>query len=515
VSIRLEAMIEKNPNFRRTATSGVDGARGWVPQVSPLTSGEILAKDPDELLDLLAEDTKSAPDELLRELVHAVSESYEWSVRLAKALNSRPNEGVWKALLTGWSYLKLSEDSWRNVLTEVEGQPSLFSFAKYELVRLLETGIKPQPNGIPAGEFQSATRIAIKLWSTFEEIDETPRADAKNWYSRAINHSAGSIAAFWVWLVSVLQSNAGDGWTGIPPEYAREMEKIANGSSYASDLARVVFASHLHFLFRADEQWSARNVIPHFDWSVDPRRALQTWHGYLSGGTWDEKLLQHTFRFYEMAFDFLSSKFGEFSKNFCAHMAGIATFSTINPIGTGWLIHFIHKVDLDDRIAWAWSMWGLLADMKMTAKEDAWRRWIKSYWDKRILGVPIPLDGSEVAQMSAWAPRLGPVFDEVVQRILASPIPTVADSSSYFVSHELEASTIPTDSPESAAKLISHVLRFGLISSFDFSVVEKIMKSIASTRKAKSELLKMCDHLASSGHLGAGQLRVDIENDAY
>jgi hypothetical protein len=313
---------------------------------------------------------------------------------------------------------------------------------------------------------------------------------------------------FWLHVISNARKEAGEHWSEIPAKYKAFLAAVLSEKSHAAELGRVMLASRLHFLFGSDKEWTIENIVPLLDWSIDSERALQAWHGYLAAGTWDDSLLRYVMPLYERVFPVLNSEFGRFRERFCEHLAGIAGFSSINPITHGWLIRFVRDTGPEERLMWASYVRQMLMGMNEPAKQNAWNSWIKPYWQKRLTGVPVPLDGAEVAQMVEWSPHLGPALPEAVDRILSSPIPI--DNHS-FIYREVAETDYPERYPEPVARLTLHLLRVDFGSSFDFDQVDTIVRRLATSKVDKPHLLKICEELARLGYLGASSLRTHIE----
>jgi hypothetical protein len=485
---------------------------------SPLTTPEILSKDPEELIEFVATFKPQHPfgpdiHGLIGAVTEAVVQSYDWGMRVARALQTKESwkSDLWKGVVDGWKHTQLTTTQWEEVLGFLNKNDQLLGSVRHEVSSLLENGIKAPSHQIPASTLHLSISVAEKLWSICASSEEGIRDKADDWLFVAINHPAGTLAEFVLYVISNARKESGDNWKGIPTEYQRFLTAVLTGKSHSAELGRVILASRIHFLFSSDKAWTVGNVVPLLDWPNNSRQALQAWHAYLTFGTWDDDLLAHLVPYYEQAFPVLHSEFGRFRQRFCEHLAGIACFSSINPITHGWLNRFLLAVGQEERVTWASYLYQMLKSMKEPAKRNAWDGWINSYWKKRISGVPAPLDGIEVAEMVRWTPELDGAFPEAVLRIIESPKPIWGDAFSDFIYDELAGTDYPDRCPGLTAKLVLHLLRSGLGSHFAFGSVEGIAKRAAVARAEKRDLLDICDQLARLGYTQASNLRNAIE----
>lgn len=257
-------------------------------------------------------------------------------------------------------------------------------------------------------------------------------------------------------------------------------------------------------------KWTVEHVVPLLDWSLGGRNALQAWHGYLSAGMWNDTLLDHLMPLYQGMFPILHAELGRFRQRFCEHLAWIACLSLKNPIREGWLQRFLQQVDPEERKMWASFVGEALKGMKEPVRQSTWDNWIKDYWDRRLDGIPVPLDGQEVAAMIGWLPHLGPVLSQAAERVQNSPLPDFGHSS--FLYFELSHSDAPDRYPTPVAKLLLRSLQAGLNPRYDFEQFEDIFKRVASGAD-HGTLVNVCDQLAKLGYPGAGKLKDSIENE--
>jgi len=418
-SARFAEFASKHPEFGPRDHPDMDS---WIEPVrvgleSPSTDGELLSKTPEEQIEFLISFKPEHPlgpsrEGLTDNVRKAVAHRCDWGLALMHALKRRglPQPDLCRAVVDGWRQADLTPVQWDELLRFLLEDDQVLGFVQYETSSLLENGIAKPSHEIPDSCLHSAARVSMNLWSVCSRSEEGKQETAEDWLLVAINRPAGRLAEFLLRLLSRLRKQSGDRWKGIEPEHKQFLESLLGGSSFAAELARIVLASQLHFVFSLDEDWAVRKVVPLFNWKADSKRALQAWHGFLTWGRWTHGLLPHLMPCYEAAFPALHSEFGKFRQEFCEHLAGIACFGSKNPVEDGWLGRFMLAVASEERTMWAFAVGQMLAQMKAPANQNVWDIWIDTYWQNRIHGLPLALDAAEVSQMVQWSVYLQSVF---------------------------------------------------------------------------------------------------------
>ena len=207
----------------------------------------------------------------------------------------------------------------------------------------------------------------------------------------------------------------------MTPDTRDRFERLIHGEGHNASLARVIFASKVHFLFRADRAWTEVNVVPLFDWAVNADRASQAWHGFLTWGRWNDPLFACMLPFTQQTFtriDVLSEQ----AHAFVTALANVAAYSQLDPwINAGWLFQFVREASEAHRAEWARTFGRSLEAGSTEGSAAIWQRWLSSYWQARITGVPRPLADAEREAMVAWVCPLKGNFQDVI-RFLASAL---------------------------------------------------------------------------------------------
>ncbi len=112
-------------------------------------------------------------------------------------------------------------------------------------------------------DFPTARQLAAMVWARIGRSALEPEVD--DWLGRAINHSAGRIAEFWLRGVGADWRAAGETWSGLPATTRGQLEVLLTGEDERVAIAEVVFASQVLFFYGADRSWC-------LEWGVAPAR---------------------------------------------------------------------------------------------------------------------------------------------------------------------------------------------------------------------------------------------------
>jgi hypothetical protein len=508
--VKFEKFSASHPKFGPREHPDMDA---WIGPVRvglphPLSVREVQAKSPDELLKFVSTFKPDDPWEkegLMESVRDAASQSYEWSLKLAHLMISRGLRAaeLWGTVISAWRQLGPSVKQWEEILSFLDSNDLVIELCLYEVSHLLEEGTKGTLHDIPSSLLPASKVVARKAWAASERSDDK-REQPEDWLFIAINHPAGTLLTFWLRTLSKTRQELGDNWKSLPPDDEQFLHRVVSGSSSAAELGRVLIASQVNLLFSLDETWTIQNVIPLFDVSLNLRRAVQAWHGFLGWGGWNDRLLAHLLPKYVGAFPVVHSDFGEAAERFCDHLAWIAALSKIDPLLNGWLYRFLSEVTEDERVRWAASFGQALKGLEDSSKATLWEKWLGSYWKDRLEGIPVPLILSEGEAMAEWSIHLGPVFPQVVEKVLLTRIPDLKNS---FMLTELSKSDLPKRYPRAAASLILYVLESASGLPWDTRWIEPLITELASSAEAKPHIRLACDELARLGYPDALRLK--------
>ena len=105
----------------------------------------------------------------------------------------------------------------------------------------------------------------------------------EDWYGRAINHSAGILAEFWMHSISSWYNELDPRPAGISEEYLRFMHKIIEDETTSGRLGKSAIARQFGFLTAVDQEWVIEHLVPLFD-NENKDDRLAVWEGFLYEG---------------------------------------------------------------------------------------------------------------------------------------------------------------------------------------------------------------------------------------
>jgi hypothetical protein len=171
--------------------------------------------------------------------------------------------------------------------------------------------------------------------------------------------------------------------------------------------ARIVFASQLHYFFQLDSVFAERELLPLFNWSADPLKAEQCWHGYLWWGRWLPGLTEKLLPYFDETLNRLDEMPDDLRKHAVSHVAALVLFRFDNPVASGWLTKTVAKLPQSDLDRFASEVQRLLSDTTPAVAESIWDCWLRDYWEMRLLGTPKPLSRKEATRMVHWSLNVG------------------------------------------------------------------------------------------------------------
>jgi hypothetical protein len=388
----------------------------------------------------------------LQNVSSAAATNPEWGIRLAQALHDRRewDTELWQSLAEAWSRGSLNGDLWARALELLRGHENLSRHAR-AFAKLLEDAIRSSPPLIPVSLLELAESVATRLWEELVTRSAAPPESVDDWLEIAINDPAGQVATFFLHALSV--SRAEGHVEALDRSHRALFQRMLEGESYSSALARAILASQTHFLISVDRRWTLDFLVPVMDWSVDPERARQAWDGFLSWGQLTTALVNELIPVYESTFEHLADM-QRLRDRFTEHLSVVAFLSSANPVGDGWLLRFVQRAAPQDVAAWTRHVTHQLRSMNDQSRESAWTAWMKPYWKHRIEGQPRPLSADEAQRIAEWPLQLPTVFAEAVELVCAGPSAGAGDLLIY----NLAGSDYPERYPAAVVEFMSHVL---------------------------------------------------------
>jgi hypothetical protein len=441
-------------------------------------------------------------------VAEAAARSYDWSWQFVEGLRSQAawTSKHWQRIFRGWHNSALTEEQWSTLLTLLNECSELSTFA-HPIADFLRTGIVKEHGKLPSASIPLAQEVARALWRAHpgEVLDDGP---AVEWLGKAINHPGGMLVEFWLYGLSRQHADAGDNWTGIPAVSKSFFHTVLTELTPSAQLGRVILASRLYFLFTLDADWTMENILPLLDWSFETRRAEQAWHGFLTWGHWDETLLPRLMPLYRKTYPHVA-RLGHLRGQFSLHLADIALFSLHHPLQGTWFDEFLLTVAPEDRKSWASYIRHRLQSLREDTIQNLWERWMKKYWERRLTGVPLPIDTGELGEMVEWSLHLGPMFPQAVEKICRSK---ASHLENQFIYHSLAETNYATAHPVALTQLLKHLLRASQQPFFQCEDAENLVRNLIQPSVATPDLAQLCDDLARLGCPRAAEIRGLLQN---
>ena len=176
----------------------------------------------------------------------------------------------WQEALHAWSEGHLIKRSWRYmapVLAEAPGD-QLLPIA-HELGRWLEKVAKV---------LDPDEALFLRLCRALLKLEYQDDLDAKgNPVAQAINHPVGHVTEALLnwWTRGLLKDNQ-----GLPDKLRPVFTELCDVHVGNFRHGRVLLASRVITLFRVDDQWATKHLLPLFDWSSSEMEARAAWSGF-------------------------------------------------------------------------------------------------------------------------------------------------------------------------------------------------------------------------------------------
>jgi hypothetical protein len=490
---------------------------GFVGPSSPKTPQELLEMSPEETLTYVLTfqpegDTFRRPDRhgLLTIFEQAATGAVNWSLEIAEeaAIRSAWAPELWAALLGAWRNASLDADAWGRVIGLIDSHPEIAASSPGPSATLLDNAMERKDIGI--GDIEVLETIGERLLPTSAGREAgVHRGDGSiDWLTSAINHPAGQVALMWITALSKRMEIAGEEWSAIPTILRTRFERLLTTPGPNGELARVAFASQVHFLFKADREWTGAHVIPLFNWDADPVRATQAWAGFLVWGRWYDALFDQMLPFTRMTFA-RTQDLGENRDAFSSALAGVAAFTVADPWHVnGWLFDFMLTAAVELRAQWAKDFGRYIESINADGIMSLWNRWLSEYWSARITGVPRPLEDTETQAMVGWLIPLVPVLALAVERTLAAP----PRSLDHFVFYRLSESGMARSHGAEVGRLLRGIMTRLTEILYDSGEVLALSMEALNHGADPRDLLSVSDDMVRMGIAGAEELRARVNS---
>ncbi len=509
----LAALQERHPDFAPRAHPGMDHwiGGGWVGPRSPKTSEELARMGVGDAAAYLVAyapeaDEFMGPDRagLMTVLRQAATNAMAWALALANELVSRKEwkADVWSAVLGGWREVSFDDDTFRNVVDLLEANPQIGDASALDVANLIEKAI--DRTGLDDACIGRLEKVGERLLKTSDVVQPGVYSKAGiDWLTSAINHPAGQVALTWIKAISKRMGAAGDQWHGLPGDVCGRCDALLGGTGSNAQLAHIIFASQVHFLFSADRAWTEMAVVPLFDWDKDAIRAGHAWEGFLFWGRWNDALFDQM-RPYVLQTIGRIDQLGEQAERFSSALAALAAFSQADPWhAEGWLFHFMKDVAAEHRAHWAGDFGHYVESLSPAGAEGLWNRWLSDYWDARITGVPRPLDDSERQAMVLWVVALGAHLPAAIDLVLKAPPSTI----DHLALYRLKQSGITATNGSEVGRLLRGLMANLQAISWDSGEVMDIAREALIHGAKPTDMLAVAEDMVRLGCARGDELR--------
>ena len=396
----------EHPDFDKWMTSGTWG--GKLPMEpedfirsfdeNPALIDELLTRDysgrsfgePEwsDVLSLVSQVTESRPE--LGEQLWALIDA--WRERDAKADDLR------RAIVEGWAKATLdavADAVVARVATQVENSKSVRSVSRF----LLEQ-VRKEIDSDETAALAAMRRMAIRLWTEHGHSFSHPAGMNPNSAAPLyLNSWPGDLAQYWTVEVDRRWRKNRDDWSGLSDEERNALTQLLHGPPHALNATGPALASHLFFLFAADEAFTADQVLPLF---LQDDTAALAWNSYLRHGRYNDKLL---------AAGLLSSTIAEWARldslegpslrnQFFALVASIVSFAGITQESRQALLdqsvlaaNGTHEADFAHAVA-------RFLRAERTDGAKLWKVWLRDHLKARLNGIPRTLN---IEELTCWA----------------------------------------------------------------------------------------------------------------
>jgi hypothetical protein len=359
---------------------------------------------------------------------------------------------VARAVIYGWADAHLDEDAAQQVLAHIDllELPQIVDAVASMLAGYRSGGDDHSTNWrtIPGSR-----ALATKCWNSIDP-DTPSELQGSDWSNQAINHPGGRLADFWILTIEADWKAHTDTWNGLTPETAGNLEAMLGTNDKRGEMVHIMLPNHIRFIHEADAAWCEQNVLPLLRWD-DPDRARRAWGGYLSHGSWSNKLLAAGLL--QLLLDTVPHR-DDLSEQrgwkLLAQLAEIAVYAEIDP--ADWLRDFIQRATLAVRVEWAEQIAHVLRTSPPEVVEAQWQRWIRAYWNSRLEGSLMGLTTEEATAMAEWAVYLTDSQEEGIGLALQHEAGLASETLLF---NELRQQDRIARAAQQFAELIAHLLK--------------------------------------------------------
>ena len=465
----LDNIREKHPEFESSFSSDNESEDQFITEQSPWSVGELLSKPAAGQIDYLLNYKDEGPVDdgsldivsrkgLLEEITKAITKDFGWGIGLADALSEAEESStdLWGSLMHAWTEMDLDEDKYKQILPWL-AYTKLKSNHNQGVANVLYSLVKDGGKPYAITMLPQAEEVANGLWENLKPGDINENLG--DWVLREINHPAGKLAEFWLGAISVWRGKQEPSPDELPDNYRKGLSKIVGDQTLHGRLGRTILASQLHFFSNIDKAWTKKYLFPLFD-TNDPDEDYQAvWDGFLTWGRITPVVAEELEEYFLKAVENLGNTFANTQQNrsrqnrFIKYYATMINFFVSDPFPE-WIPKIFQYGDDNIGHIFAHQVWLILRNLEGEHQERCWEKWLKDYWENRLVGKPKSLRPEEIGRMIEWLPHLTEVFPEAVE--LAVQMPSGSLDHCQIV-HELNESNLWKRYPKDVSELLVYL----------------------------------------------------------
>jgi hypothetical protein len=361
-----------------------------------------------------------------------------WALTDDNSLIDDRESGVREAIIDGWADSDLgplAEPAMGRLRAHVEDASLSVSIARFLLKQILKL-IDQKENA-----FLAAMRdLARQLWDTqspgyVHSVDIDPVSVAPLY----LNSWPGDLARYWMSEVDRRWRQNRDTWDGLSEEETVAFSALLTGSRDALDAIEPALAREAYFMFSADPEFAATNVLPLF---VAPESSRLAWVAYFSRGRYDDRMLDAGFLAATITEWDRLDELGRngLERSFFGHTLSILSFAGVAARSRKALLDkSVIAKDGAYVIAFAEAVVGFLRVGEINGSE-VWRRWLGRHVANRLSGIPRNTSSEEIATWADIVPYVGEFFPDALKLFSSHDVRL----SPHFLNPEFPAGVIET-----------------------------------------------------------------------
>jgi hypothetical protein len=187
-----------------------------------------------------------------------------------------------------------------------------------------------------------------------------------------------------------------------------------------------------------------------------------------------------------------------YAKQLSHHMASLCLWANSNRVRHRILIDFLANAKAKLCLDFATHIYHMLRQTDGSQRAKLWSKWIKGYWEERLVGRPTPLSAEEVAVMATWCPVLGNKFPDAVN-LLCKSIPCAKHD--LFFGYDILNENLADQYPIDVARYLAHILAHD---TTEYPIVDNLLEIVnvlAKNNDTHTILESISDILAHKGYM--------------